>query len=172
MSAKSIADFQRVWRSMLRISLALFLPIASYAQDVSQNKDASNAKKPVLEVKLRMLTPTVCVGTPLKLRLEVTNVGQEVVKLNRAYFWNNYSMFLTSSESSDKDKERFFTHVWPRSTSEDILFLAPGKTYVAHTYWQLNEEWKSEPGNYTLEIITHGILNKAQFELHDCEQKN
>ena len=158
--------------TLLLTTVALFLSIAAHAQDESQIKDALRIEKPPLKIELRTLTPMVCLGMPLKLRLEVTNVDQETLRINRAYFWNNYFEYLTTSKSKDKDTEFFFTHIWPRSTSEDIVLLPPGKTYVAHTYWPLHESvTKYGAGNYTLETGTYGTLSKVQFELHDCKQK-
>jgi hypothetical protein len=156
----------------LLASLMLFLSVAAGAQEGSQNRGDSSAKKPSLEFKLIALTPTVCVGVPLKLRLEVTNVGQETVKLNKAYFWNVYAVSPTTPESEKSDKEVFLTYIWPRSTSEDIFFLAPGKTYIDHTYWSLEEKsTQLGAGNYTLETGHYGSSNKLQFEIHDCERK-
>jgi hypothetical protein len=81
-------------------------------------------------------------------------------------------VYPTPPDNESKDKEYFLTHIWPRSTSEDIIFLASGKTYVAQTYWSLEEEsTKFGAGNYTLEIGHYGTENKVQFEIHDCERK-
>jgi hypothetical protein len=68
--------------------------------------------------------------------------------------------FPATGEGSDE--RPFFDHYWPRTTSEDIVFLAPGKTYVDHTYWKTT---KLGAGNYTLDL---GSGIKAQFELRDC----
>ena len=161
----------RWWHAILLMS-ALVLPLATLAQDVSQIKDALRLKKPPLKVELRALTPTACIGAPLKLRIEVTNVGQETLRVNRAYFWNNSSEYPTSPEGEKEDKSRFLSIAWPFSRSEDIFLLAPGETYIAHTYWWLDEETtKSKPDNYTLELKTYGTLNKVQFDLRECNQK-
>jgi hypothetical protein len=171
----------RNWqRVILLVSIALFLPIVAYAQDESQ-KDVPQTKKAYLKFKLILLTPTVCVGVPLKLRLEVSNVGQETVELNRAYFWELYSWYPVTPEGEDKGRGEIIVWIWPRSTSEDIISLAPGKTYIAHSYWSFDDEvrkagrWsladegsKPEPGNYSLKVKTS---NRVQFELHDCRQK-
>lgn len=143
--------------------LTLSLSICAYAQQEAGNKSGKR-----LEAKLIVLTPTACVGSLLKLRLEMTNTSQEVIKLNRAFFWNNYTLH----RDEDKDDEVFFSHSWPVSTSEDIVILAPAKTYVSHTYWSLDEHWKLEPGGYTLQIKTYGTSNGVKFLLHDCKSEN
>jgi hypothetical protein len=131
--------------------------------------DKSGAGRPSLKVKLQTLTPVACMGSPLKLKLEVTNVGQEIVRLNRAYFWNNYSVHPSAPQAEDQAKEYFIAHVWPRSTSEDIIHLEPGKTYTSHRYWELDESISS-PGRYTLEVGTYGTWNQVEFELNHCRQ--
>ena len=159
------------WRRVITlISVTLWLSVATYAQGESQFKDALRMKKPPLKFKLVALTPTACVGVPLKLRLEVTNVGQEKLRVNGAYFWNTRLTHLSTEESKGDDKEFSYFHSWPRSTTEDIFFLPPGKTYVIHTYWSLDEEAAGHgPGNYTLELRTYGTRNKVQLELLDCK---
>jgi hypothetical protein len=159
-------------RTILLITLTLYLSIAAYARDASQIKDALKMEKPPLEFKLIALTPTACIGDPLKLRLEVTNIGQETLKLNRAYFWDTSRIYLSAEESKGEDKEFFYEHFWPRSTSEDIVFLASGKTYVAHTYWPFYGEGnKFGVGNYILQIWLFSSNNKVQFEIKECKRK-
>jgi hypothetical protein len=159
----------RMWqRAALVTAGVLLLSNSIYAQDGPWQKSASRTSGKFLDFNLKVLTPTSCMGSPLKLRLEVTNAGQETVRLNRAYFWNN-SVQYPSQEVLGEGEERFMNHVWPRSTSEDVFLLAPGATHVTHSYWSPYQG--SGPGHYTLEISGYGKLNKVQFELKDCKLK-
>jgi hypothetical protein len=161
----------RCWQwILLLVSLSLFLSIAAYAQDDSQIKDALRMERPPLKYKLIALTPTFCVGVPLKLRLEISNVGQETIKLNRAYFWAS-SFLFPAAQSGNKNEGELFFDYWPRTEDDDIIFLPPGRTYIAHTYWPFyGEDANFGAGDYTLELIHYGF-HKVRFKIRDCELK-
>lgn len=156
-------------RLFLPVALCSFQFLAVQAQselpDAPAETESHNCKQN-LEIKLRTLTPLACLGSSLKLELEVTNNGEDEVRLNRAYFWNSYHFSPLILQGKDQKRKYFITHYWPVTTNEDIFYLAPGATHIETRDWPPEEV--DLAGTYTLEMYIHGTKNRLQFELSDC----
>lgn len=154
-------------RIILLVMAVSFMATITDGQQAAKKKEE---KKPSLEIKLRTLTPTACLGSTLKLEVEVTNTGDEAVKLNRKYFWNSYSFCPLAPQEKGQGRECFIENFWPSSTAEDIFYLAPGLTRIETTDWSLDEENLSA-GEYTLELWIYATKQEVQVELYDCGLK-
>jgi hypothetical protein len=55
-----------------------------------QNGDVTRAKAPV-NLELKVLNPTRCLGSAVGLELEIQNVGAEEIRIDRADLWASFS---------------------------------------------------------------------------------
>ena len=143
------------------IALTLLVAAGSYAQTAPTPKRS-------MEARLTILNPIVCLGSDLKLRMDVTNITNEPIELNRQYFWNMYAIYPSSERDKLSEGEEFvLNHFQPRSTSEDIGILAAGESYVSHRYFSLKDT-NEGPGMYNIDIATYRNSVRRQFQVKDC----
>jgi hypothetical protein len=145
-------------RIILLIVFTSLLSITALAQDESE------AKSP-LEVKLTTQTIATCVGSPLKLELELTNNGQADVVISKTHLWKEFSYSFSSSAG----KSRSGGQGWNTNAPPAKLTLQPGISYRSTHEFALDSDFFQEAGHYTLQImIDHIFSNEVEFELYDC----
>lgn len=158
-------------RIILLVMAASFTTAIAHGQvAISGGREKQEAKKQSLEIKVRILTPSACLGSALKLEVEVTNTGAEAVRLNRRSFENSYSFSRLPRPEKEQDQEGFIVNVWASSNPEDMFYLAPGMTHIETRDWSLDED-NLTVGEYALEFWIYETKQELQFELYDCGLK-
>ncbi|HEY0544044.1 MAG TPA: hypothetical protein VGC91_01510 [Pyrinomonadaceae bacterium] len=143
---------------ILLIIFASLLSITALAQDESE------AQSP-LEVKLTTQTIAPCVGSPLKLELELTNNGQADVVISKAHLWKEFSYAYSAPEGKSRSGGRG----WNTNAPQVKLTLQPGMSYRSTREFALDSNFFQEAGHYSLQIIIdHIYSNEVTFELYDC----
>lgn len=137
---------------------ASLLSITAWAQDERE------PKSPV-EFKLTTQMTAFCVGSPLKLELEVTNNGQYDFAFRRMDLWREFSY-----SSSTKNGSSIGGMSRQPDNAEGGLILHPGESYRSTFELPLDAAFFQAAGTYTVNTKLYQLLfsNDVEFELYDC----
>lgn len=163
---------------VLVIVIGLVFSISIQAQTILQEKKTEEKKKPVLEVKLSIFKPVVCVGEETVWRYELTNLTEQTMRFYTPYLYNNwlFGHYKTEDEKT-KDKtnrgESFINHVWPRVDPEihKLVVLEPNVTQIETVKFSSKSELVEKAGKYKYQVFVQGVeSNELIFEVVDCGQ--
>jgi hypothetical protein len=147
---------RRYGRLILLVVFASLLSINALAQDEDEFKSP-------LELKLTAQTTAFCVGSPLKLELEVTNNGRQNIAFRELDLWREFfysRATLNGGESSSK---------WPSDNAQGRLNLHPGESHRSTFELPLDSDFFQRAGKYRLRtVLYHVFSNDLEFELYDC----
>jgi hypothetical protein len=151
----------RLYRQIILLFVfASLLSITAFAQ----GKDEAEAKAS-LELKLSAITPALCIGLPLKLQLEVTNISQKDVLLNTASVWSQFSYEYNAADGGGRGGGAGISS----GASGEKFVLSPGMSYQSTYEFSLASEFFQEAGNYTIKTNLDSVFsNEVKFELYDC----
>lgn len=150
--------------SKIQLGLGFYEVIDSASADTETQGTNRN-----LEIKLRTLTPTACIGSSLKLEIEMTNTGPDVVTIDKVDVWSSFSFsyYLPDPEGAGMGGN------WNSGCSHcrgNYIVIEPGATYwEAHEISLSSFEFFKKADKYTLTTGIDSVSsNEVIFELYDC----
>jgi hypothetical protein len=129
-------------------------------------ESAAKAKAEPLELKLRALHTTLCVGAGLVLELEVKNTRRAAVQIDKVDLWSNFSYGFSGADGSGRGGGMGTGCDHCRG---DVIVLYPGMTYWDTHTFPLAGSFFADAGKYTFATsINSDTSNRVEFELLDC----
>ena len=115
-------------------------------------------------------TPALCIGSPLVLRLEVTNISQTDVEISEARMWMQFSYTYLDNDTGGGMGINHGGGIGQGGGSrEKKLVLSPGMSYQSTHEFPLDFDFFQEAGAYTLETALDSVYsNDVKFEIYDC----
>lgn len=165
--------FIKSGRVYLLACLFIFIAGVAQAQTDSEKKDA-------LELKLSAPNTTLCVGTSIDLELEIKNISQEVVKIDKADLWDSYYFFHSNADGSKQMRGQTSRHLDEGPYYGDFMVLYPGETYWGTHKVLLENEFLRKAVKYSMDTLIEAYRSKSidtiysnevDFELIDCGNK-
>jgi hypothetical protein len=136
---------------------------------VAQAQTDSEKKKDALELKLSAPNTTLCAGTSIDLELEIKNISLEVVKIDKADLWTQYSYSKSFSDGTGRAGGQASNC---NHCHGDFIMLYPDEAYWTIHKFSLNSEFFSEAAKYHIAAsLNSSTSNKLGFELIDCGNK-
>lgn len=152
------------WQLILLSTLTLLLSMTVQAQGTSQDKSQEQTKTS-MELKLNTMTTAICIGSPLMLELELTNVSQEDISISQKVMWSNFSYSYYPMSGSGRSGGMSSVN----TAREVKVRLQPGMSYRSTYEFPLDSDFFQDPGNYSLKTKVNSIFsNEVKFELYDC----
>lgn len=168
---------KKCWQMILLVLITGLASIAAYAQSATPEErkkmyaqwleqDVSLSYTPRLNMKLTTLTPLLCIDSPLVLELEITNISEEEVPINKSDIWKSFSYAYDRTDDSGSGGRMGGNKGGGR---EERIVLTPGMSYRSKHEFSLAFDFFQEPGNYTLKTeIDLDDSNEVKFELYQC----
>ena len=129
------------------------------------------------EVKLSTHTPGICLNSPLALVLEITNAGQQEIKVHKSELWSRFSYTSPGSEFGGSSISCGF---WD-DTPQSWVTLAPGAKYFDTFLYITEGSYFKAAGTYRISTTLPYYIgdkpggriksNEAEFEIYDCAAK-
>jgi hypothetical protein len=142
-----------------------------FAAGVAQAQTDSEKKKDALELKLSTLKTTLCAGTSIDLELEIKNISQEVVKIDKADLWTQYSYSKSYPDGNGTGRAGGLASNCG-DCHGNFITLFPDETYWTTYKFSLSGEFFSEAAKYHIATsVNSNTSNKLDFELIDCGKK-
>lgn len=128
----------------------------------------SEKKKDALELKLSAPMTTLCAGVSIDLELNIKNLSQEVVKINKADLWSEYFYSQINPDGSGRTGGTTSCY----NCGKDILTLYPGDSYWEAHKFPLESAFFRRIGKYGISTSINSVTsNDVEFELTDCGNK-
>ena len=162
------AKLQMCGRMISLVAIALFLSSAVQAQ-TSSPEPVENKRPAPFELKLSTTTTMLCIGNSIELELELTNVSQEPVEIDKLRLWDS---FFYSHSRPDGSGRNGGSSTNCGHCGKEKITLAPGANYRDKHTFSLDYDFFQEAGTYTIEVDYDQISsNSVEFELYECNQK-
>ena len=154
-------------RFSLLVVFTLLISIGVQAQTEDDLPgSAPEESRPSLELKLSTITPVQCIDSPLVLELEITNISQEEVLIDKSALWRNFSYSFDATDGSGKGGAIGISHC---GEGGEKITLSPGMTYWTTHVFPLAFDFFQLAGAYSLMTNFDSIhSNDVKFELYDC----
>ena len=129
-------------------------------QSAQQDKPQSD-----LRMTLSSKSLMLCLGSSLPLDLEIANLGDREVKIDKVDLWNRFSYGFSGRDGSGRGGGRGSSCNHCRG---NYVVLQPGGRYESSFEFPLDDFFK-DAGEYTLKMTYEQLLtNELTFELYDC----
>ena len=164
----------------LAISCVLCLMLFSFtvtAQPASQRGRSGKGDDARPEAQLTANTPGICLNSALALVLEITNAGQQEIRVNKSDLWNRFTYTSPGSELSGSSISCGFRDDSP----QNWVTLAPGAKYFDTFLYMTEQSYFKAAGTYRISTsFSYYIGDKpagtiksseAEFEIYDCAAK-
>ena len=162
--------------SIPALVLAVGMSLAAYAQNMEPERHEGPAKSAALKLTLTAVESSVCSNRPLLLELQIENVGQEEIKIDKADLWSSFSYGYL-----ERDSDRLMGRGGGMGTScshcrEKYISLLPGTAAWEKHEFKLHEFFQ-DAGDYSLSTrVPYKIgdkeldveSNEIEFEVRSC----
>jgi hypothetical protein len=151
---------------------AFMLPcILMLAVGAVQAQTETGKKTDALELKLSAQVTTLCLGSSIGLEMELKNVGQETLKIDKYDLWRSY-LYSKSKYSADSSGRAGGESSVCDECRGDFVVLYPGETFWTSHKFSLGGEFFREAVRYNIGVkINSARSNRVIFELVDCGKK-
>lgn len=164
---------------LVLVIASLLLPLITQAQEASLEKNQNGFKAVPLEVKLTALNPGTCIDSFVVLELELTNVGNEEITIDKSGLWDSFSFEYTQYDGTPGGGGGYSSYCSNCEREKEEVVLTPKMTYRNSHAYQLQEELFHHAGYYTISLdvpynLTNALnrhinSNSVRFELYQCK---
>lgn len=170
-------EISRALALFLCVLCLMFASSVALAQSASpkERTDEGDAAQP--EVKLSAHTPRICLNATLTLLLEITNAGQQEIKIHKSELWSRFDYSSLGSEIAGSSISCGF---WDNA-AEDWVVLAPGAKYFDTFIYMTEGTYFKAAGTYRISTTLPYYIgdkhagrfksSEAEFEIYDCAAK-
>lgn len=118
-----------------------------------------------LRMTLSSTSLMLCLGSQLPLDLEITNLGNREVKIDKADLWNRFAYGFSGRDGSGRGGGRGSSCNHCRG---NYVVLPPGGRYESSFEFPLDDFFK-DSGEYNIKMTYDQVsTNELAFELYDC----
>ena len=152
------------------INYPLLVTIVLLSTLVPSVKSSTAQEKPQSELRMTLSSKTLmlCLGSPLRLDLELANHGSQELKLDKFELWNHFSYGFSGTNGSGRGGGR---GSGCDSCHGNYVVLPPGGRYESSYDYPLDDFFK-DAGKYTMKMTYNQVsTNELTFEFYDCNSQ-
>ena len=163
----------------LRLILASIVTVGAsltvYGQ-VAAERDEQADKREAVRLTLSTLESSICANRPLSLKLQIENVGQAEIKIDRADLWSSFSYSYLTRDSDRLSGRGGGMGTGCSHCRGNYISLLPGTARWEKHEFNLNNFFQDE-GDYSLRTGLPFIIgdkgfkvesNEIEFEVRPC----
>lgn len=155
----------------------LLFGFAANAQPAAQSERTGEGSDAQPELKLSTHTPRICLNSTLALVLEMTNTGQQEIKVHKSDLWSRFTYSSPGSEIGGSSISCGFWDDHPQSW----VTLAQGAKYFDTFLYLTEQSYFKAAGTYRIATSLPYYIgdkpagriksNEVEFEVYDCAAK-